>query len=40
MSLSIKTVETYRARIKNKLNISNSSELVQLAVQWGLNRSV
>jgi len=34
MSLSIKTVETYRARIKGKLNIENSAELVQRAVQW------
>jgi DNA-binding NarL/FixJ family response regulator len=39
MSLSAKTVETYRARIKNKLNIENSAELVQRAVQWTLEPS-
>ena len=38
MSLSIKTIETYRARIKAKLNLKDSSELVQHAVQWGLER--
>ncbi len=34
LHLSIKTVESYRARIKNKLNLSNASELMQHAVQW------
>ena len=38
MSLSIKTIETYRARIKCKLNIQTSSELVQHAVQWSLEK--
>lgn len=32
--LSIKTVETYRAHIKEKLNLKNATELVQRAVQW------
>jgi DNA-binding NarL/FixJ family response regulator len=32
--LSVKTVESYRARIKNKLNLSNANELVLHAVQW------
>ncbi|MGE4490098.1 MAG: response regulator transcription factor, partial [Kiritimatiellales bacterium] len=40
MKLSIKTVETYRARIKTKLNISTSSELVQRAVQWTIDRKL
>ena len=38
MNLSIKTVETYRARIKTKLNAAGSAELVQRAVQWVLDK--
>lgn len=34
LSLSIKTVETYRAHLKEKLNLENASALVQTAVQW------
>lgn len=34
LALSIKTVESYRARIKMKLNLANASELVQHAVQF------
>jgi len=34
LELSIKTVESYRARIKMKLNLNNAAELVQHAVQW------
>ena len=34
LHLSVKTVETYRAHIKEKLNLSNASELVRAAVQW------
>ncbi len=34
LHLSIKTVESYRARIKNKLNLTNAAELMQHAVQW------
>jgi DNA-binding NarL/FixJ family response regulator len=34
LHLSIKTVESYRARIKSKLNLSNAAELMQHAVQW------
>jgi len=33
--LGIKTVETYRAHIKSKLQLHNSSELVQYAIKWG-----
>jgi DNA-binding NarL/FixJ family response regulator len=36
MHVSPKTVETYRARIKEKLGLSNITELVQRAVQWVL----
>ncbi|MGA1867525.1 MAG: response regulator transcription factor [bacterium] len=34
LNLSIKTIETYRAHIKNKLKLKNASELIQHAVQW------
>ena len=36
MHVSAKTVETYRARIKEKLGLRNASELMQRAVQWVL----
>ena len=32
--LSVKTVESYRARIKDKLNLQTAAELMQHAVQW------
>jgi len=32
--ISIKTVETYRSHIKEKLNLADSSELLQYAIQW------
>ena len=34
LCLSAKTIGTYRERIKSKLNLRNSSELSQRAVQW------
>lgn len=34
LHLSIKTVESYRANIKDKLQLKNAAELVQHAVQW------
>jgi DNA-binding NarL/FixJ family response regulator len=34
LCISPKTVETYRQRIKQKLSLSNNSELVQQAVSW------
>ncbi len=34
LHLSVKTVESYRARIKNKLNLETAAELMQHAVQW------
>jgi DNA-binding NarL/FixJ family response regulator len=34
MRVSPKTVETFRARIKEKMGISNLSELIQRAAQW------
>lgn len=38
MHLSVKTVETYRARIKAKLGAAGSTELMQRAVQWILDK--
>jgi DNA-binding NarL/FixJ family response regulator len=34
LHLSVKTVESYRARIKNKLNLDSATELMKHAVQW------
>jgi DNA-binding NarL/FixJ family response regulator len=35
LGIDVKTVETYRARIKEKLNLKSSSELLQYAILWG-----
>ncbi len=32
--LSAKTIETYRAHLKDKLDLANSTELLQYAIQW------
>lgn len=34
LHLSVKTVETYRAHIKKKLNLANAAELLRYAIQW------
>lgn len=34
LHLSIKTVETYRAHIKEKLSLADANELLQYAIQW------
>ena len=34
LHLSVKTIETYRAHIKEKLNLCNAVELLQYAIQW------
>jgi len=34
LCLSIKTIETYRAHIKEKLNLADAVELLQHAIQW------
>ena len=39
MHVSHKTVETYRARIKEKLGLGNAVELVQHAVQWVMGKA-
>ena len=38
LTLSVKTVETYRENIKHKLDLKNGAELTQHAVQWVLER--
>jgi DNA-binding NarL/FixJ family response regulator len=39
MHVSPKTVETYRARIKEKLHLKNGTELIQHAVQWVVGKT-
>jgi len=34
LSVSLKTVQSYCARIKEKLNLSNATELLQAATRW------
>lgn len=38
LHIDMKTVDTYRARIKEKLNLKTSSELLQLAIRWSKNQ--
>ena len=38
MNLSISTISTYRERIKEKLQLKNSAELVRYAVHWEENK--
>jgi len=37
LHLSVKTVETYRARIKEKLDLADAGELLQFAIKWASN---
>lgn len=39
LNLGVKTVETHRRRIKDKLNITNSAQLARDATQWILENS-
>jgi PAS domain S-box-containing protein len=39
LHVSVKTVENYREKLKNKLSIESSSELVQFAVQWIIDKT-
>jgi DNA-binding NarL/FixJ family response regulator len=34
LNLSVKTIESHRAHIKEKLSLRNATELVQFCVQW------
>ncbi len=35
--LSVKTVETYREHLKQKLNLPDGPKLMRYAVEWSLN---
>ena len=37
MHLSVKTIETYHSRIKEKLDLANAAELLQYAIKWAGN---
>lgn len=39
LHVDIKTVETYRARLKEKLKLKDGSELLQLAIRWNHDRA-
>ena len=39
LHVDMRTVETYRARIKDKLKLKDGSELLQLAIRWNQDRS-
>ena len=39
LHIDISTVETYRARIKEKLNLKDGSELLQTAIRWCLAKA-
>ncbi len=39
LHIDISTVETYRARIKDKLNLKDGSELLQTAIRWCLTKT-
>jgi len=34
LCLGIKTIETYKSKIKEKLNLKNSNQLIKFAVEW------
>jgi len=38
LNLSVKTIETYRAHLKEKLHLESASELVRYAVEWALEK--
>lgn len=40
LHLSVKTVESYQAHIKEKLSLRNARELVQLAIRWAIHERV
>lgn len=39
LCLSVKTIETYREKLKQKLNLSSGAELLQQAIVWSKNNS-
>ena len=40
LGLSVKTVETYQAHIKDKLGLHSSRDLVQRAIQWRMSEEI
>ncbi|HOP97955.1 MAG TPA: response regulator transcription factor [Verrucomicrobiota bacterium] len=38
LRIDVSTVETYRARIKEKLNLKSGSDLLQMAIRWSFGR--
>ncbi len=34
LNLSVKTIETYRSNIKQKLNLQSAADLIQYAIEW------
>ena len=38
LHLSVKTIETYRSRMKEKLGIADASQLLQYSIQWARNQ--
>jgi DNA-binding NarL/FixJ family response regulator len=40
LHISVKTVESYQAHIKEKLSLRNARELVQCAIQWTIREKV
>jgi DNA-binding CsgD family transcriptional regulator len=38
LGLGIATIDTYRARIKEKMNFNNASELLHFAIRWVQDR--
>jgi DNA-binding NarL/FixJ family response regulator len=40
LNISVKTVETYRARIKEKLRLETGAELLQTSVEWAIKKSL
>ena len=40
LRLSVKTVESYQAHIKEKLSLRSSRELMQRAIQWNMNEKI
>ncbi len=40
LHLSVKTIETYRAHIKKKLNLADADELLQYAIQWSRQSNI
>jgi DNA-binding NarL/FixJ family response regulator len=40
LHLSVKTIESYQAHIKEKLSLRNARELVQHAIEWTVNLNV